>query len=200
MNGNPAAKRDYDAALEQYARASGSFDRARTPEQLEPVAAALEEGRYLMASAEARLEGAAPPERRPACFFDPRHGPSVRDVDWSPDGGAPRAVPACAACALRVEEGVGARVAAGARRAAGWCRTGRPGRCTAATSAASSPGLMLGELIGGLRRLRLGRGDDRRPRRRRLGRRRRRGRLGGGGGDFGGGGGDFGGGGGGGDF
>ena len=58
-----------------------------------------------MASAEARLDGKEPPERRPPCFFDPRHGPSVRDVEWSPDGGATREVPACAACALRVEAG-----------------------------------------------------------------------------------------------
>jgi hypothetical protein len=59
-----------------------------------------------MASAQARLAGEQPPERRPPCFFDPRHGPSVRDVPWSPDGaGATRDVPACAACAIRVEEG-----------------------------------------------------------------------------------------------
>jgi hypothetical protein len=45
------------------------------------------------------------PERRQPCFFDPRHGPSTRDVEWSPDGGAPRLVPACEADALRVEEG-----------------------------------------------------------------------------------------------
>src|SRR4051812_14287420 len=66
VEGNQAAKRDYDAALEQYSRASSAFDRARTPEQLAPVAEALEEGRYLMASAEARLDGQSPPERRPA--------------------------------------------------------------------------------------------------------------------------------------
>jgi hypothetical protein len=106
VEGNAGAKRDYDAALEQYARASSAFDRARTADQLQPVAEALEEGRYLMAAAESQLEGRELPERRPACFFDPRHGPSVRDVEWSPPGGgAPRLVPACAADAIRVEEG-----------------------------------------------------------------------------------------------
>src|SRR4029078_11054194 len=90
VESSPQASRDYLAALDQYSRASSTFDRARTPEQLAPVAEALEEGRYLMASAEARLAGKTPPERRAACFFDPRHGPSVRDVPWSPDGGAPR--------------------------------------------------------------------------------------------------------------
>ena len=97
VEANEPAKRDYLAALDQYSRASDAFDRARTPAQLAPVAEALEEGRYLMASAEARLEGKEPPERRPACFFDPRHGPSVRDVEWTPPGGQPRQVPACAA-------------------------------------------------------------------------------------------------------
>ena len=102
---NEPAKRDYLAALEQYSRASDAFDRARTPAQLAPIAEALEEGRYLMASAESRLEGKEPPERRPACFFDPRHGPSVRDVEWTPPGGQPRQVPACAADAVRIEDG-----------------------------------------------------------------------------------------------
>jgi hypothetical protein len=105
VESNEPAKRDYLAALEQYSRASDAFDRARTPAQLAPIAESLEEGRYLMASAEARLAGHEPPERRPACFFDPRHGPSVRDVEWTPPGGQPRQVPACAADALRVEEG-----------------------------------------------------------------------------------------------
>jgi hypothetical protein len=58
-----------------------------------------------MAYAKALLEGKTPPERRPPCFFDPRHGPSTEDVDWAPPGGTPRPVPACAADALRVKEG-----------------------------------------------------------------------------------------------
>ena len=33
------------------------------------------------------LDGRKPPERRPPCFFDPRHGPSSRDVEWAPPGG-----------------------------------------------------------------------------------------------------------------
>ena len=72
---------------------------------MEPVTAALEEGRFEMASAKALLEGRRIPERTPPCFFDPRHGPSTREVEWAPAGGVPRAVPACEADALRVEEG-----------------------------------------------------------------------------------------------
>jgi hypothetical protein len=58
-----------------------------------------------MACAKALLEGRPLPERRPPCFFDPRHGPSTEDVEWAPPGGTPRPVPACAADALRIKEG-----------------------------------------------------------------------------------------------
>jgi hypothetical protein len=102
---DPHAREDYGAALDAYERASGAFGRARRPEDLEAVSAALEEGRFAMVSAKARLAGEEPPERRPPCFFDPRHGPSVRDVEWAPPGGEPRPVPACAADAIRIEEG-----------------------------------------------------------------------------------------------
>ena len=88
MPGMPEeAKTDYEAALGAYERASAAVDRARTPQELEPVGAAVEEGRYAMASARARLEGKEPPERTPPCFFDPRHGPSAREVEWSPPYG-----------------------------------------------------------------------------------------------------------------
>jgi hypothetical protein len=104
-NVDPRAREDYGLALGAYERASGAFARARAPRDLEAVSSALEEGRFAMVSARARLEGREPPERRPPCFFDPRHGPSVRDVTWAPPGGEPRPVPACAADAARIEEG-----------------------------------------------------------------------------------------------
>src|SRR5581483_2642142 len=84
---------------------SEAFDRARSPKELSRVSSALEEGRYQMAVAEAALAGRPAPERRPPCFFDPRHGPSARDVEWAPPCGAPRLVPACEADAQRVEHG-----------------------------------------------------------------------------------------------
>jgi hypothetical protein len=105
VEGKTKAREAYDRALASYERASGSFDRARSPQQLASVAEALDEGRYEMAVAEAELEGRTPPERRVPCFFDPRHGPSTRDVEWAPAGGAPRLVPACEADAQRVERG-----------------------------------------------------------------------------------------------
>jgi hypothetical protein len=100
------AKDDYGRAVDLYKRAQDAFDTARRPEDLAPVANQVEEGRYLVASARARLEGREPPEHRPPCFFDPRHGPSTRDVEWAPPGGAPRPVPACEADAQRVERGL----------------------------------------------------------------------------------------------
>ena len=105
VESNPAAKREYTKALDCYDEATRSFDRARQPKQLEAVTRALEEGRYHMAAAQALLEGRPPPERRPPCFFDPRHGPSARNVEWAPPGGAAREVPACEADAQAVERG-----------------------------------------------------------------------------------------------
>ncbi|MEA2299360.1 MAG: hypothetical protein QOF77_2296 [Solirubrobacteraceae bacterium] len=95
----------YNQAVEAYGRANQVFESARRPEDLAPVSETLEEGRYAMLAAKAHLEGRQPPERRAPCFFDPRHGPSTDEVDWAPDGGAPRPVPACRADALRVREG-----------------------------------------------------------------------------------------------
>ena len=102
---DPAAREDLSTALARYDQAERALDSARRPEDFGPITQALEEGRFAMESAKARLEGRTPPERRPPCFFDPRHGPSTRDVMWAPDGGPPRPVPACEADALRVEEG-----------------------------------------------------------------------------------------------
>ena len=103
---DPEAVRHYTEAVDQYQKASDALDRARRTEELAPVSAALEAGRYEMSATKAVLEGRPVPERRPPCFFDPRHGPSVEDVEWAPPGGAPRMVPACAADAQRVHEGL----------------------------------------------------------------------------------------------
>ena len=186
VEGNDAAKRDYLAALDKYSAASAAFDRANTPAQLAPVAESLEDGRYLMASAEARLAGKKPPERRPACFFDPRHGPSVRDVEWAPPGGQPREVPACAACATRIADGQepdSRQVTVGGQSLPYW----QAGPIYGGYFGGFFPGLFIGEALGGWGGPVYGGGGS--------------GDFGGGGfggGDFGGGGGDFGGGGGGG--
>jgi hypothetical protein len=105
VESNPQAKQEYTQALDSYDKASGSYDRATQARQLEAVTSALEEGRWHMSAAQAFLDGRELPERRPPCFFDPRHGPSTRDVEWAPPGGTTRKVPACEADALVVERG-----------------------------------------------------------------------------------------------
>jgi hypothetical protein len=105
-NADPEARQHYGLAVERYGQAEEALGRARRPEDLQPVTELLEEGRWAMEAARAEMEGHAAPERRSPCFFDPRHGPSVTDVEWSPPGGQPRPVPACAADAVRIGDGV----------------------------------------------------------------------------------------------
>jgi hypothetical protein len=99
------ARRHYALAVERYEQAEQAWGSARRPQEMERVTALLEEGRWAMTAAKARLEGQPVPERRPPCFFDPRHGPSVGDVDWAPPGGGSRPVPVCAADATRIADG-----------------------------------------------------------------------------------------------
>ncbi|MCQ4081720.1 hypothetical protein NGB36_14155 [Streptomyces sp. RB6PN25] len=100
-----AMRRDYEHALDCYDRAKAAMAAARRPDDVQQVTEALEDGRFSLATLEARRSGAPLPERRLPCFFDPRHGPSVRDVEWAPAGGAVRSVPACAADAARLADG-----------------------------------------------------------------------------------------------
>jgi hypothetical protein len=102
---DPGAKEHYGLAVDRYTRASDALDRARRPDDLQPVTELLEEGRWAMEAAKAEMAGRPAPERRAPCFFDPRHGPSVTDVEWAPPGGRPRLVPACAADAVRIRDG-----------------------------------------------------------------------------------------------
>jgi uncharacterized membrane protein YgcG len=102
---NAEAAEAYADAVGSYERANRAFELARSTRDLKPAAEALAEGRYAMTWAREVFAGHTPPERRPPCFFDPRHGPSKRDVEWAPEGGTPRPVPACEADAQRVERG-----------------------------------------------------------------------------------------------
>ena len=116
---NPHALRDYARAYESFQQAVEAFERAGNPNDFAPVSTALEAGRYYMTLARARFEGIETPQRRPPCFFDTRHGPSVDDVGWMPQGGPPRPVPACHTCMWNIANGTepGARqVAAGGRK------------------------------------------------------------------------------------
>lgn len=96
---------EWSKALDAYDRAKSAMARARTPEDVRPVGEALDDGRFALATLEARRAGEPPPERRPPCFFDPRHGPSVKEMRWAPADGVERRVPVCAADAVRLQDG-----------------------------------------------------------------------------------------------
>lgn len=100
-----AMRADYERALDAYDQAKTFMAGARKPEDVRGVTQALENGRFSLAQLAARREGRPLPERRPPCFFDPRHGPSVADVTWTPPGGATRDVPVCEADQVRLSEG-----------------------------------------------------------------------------------------------
>jgi hypothetical protein len=157
VEANSRAKGEYEEALTSYDKATRSFDNATRPQQLEAVTTALEEGRYHMAVAEALVDGRTPPDRRPPCFFDPRHGPSVRDVEWAPPGGAPRQVPACEPDAQAVERGLepaSREVVAGGRTVPYWNAPPYFGPWAGGYfmpfgGTGFLSGLFLGELLGG---------------------------------------------------
>lgn len=100
-----AMRADYAHALDAYENAKQTMARARHPEDVRRVTEVLEDGRFALAALAARRAGRPLPERRPPCFFDPRHGPSVADERWAPPGGAERTVPVCAADQARLADG-----------------------------------------------------------------------------------------------
>jgi hypothetical protein len=114
---------DYQRALDSYESAKLAADAMAQPDDVRHVTEILEDGRYAMACVRARVEGRPLPQRRPPCFFDPRHGMSVADVPWTPPGGAGRDVPACALDVERVRAGAEPdirKVMVGSRRVPYW--------------------------------------------------------------------------------
>jgi uncharacterized membrane protein YgcG len=104
---NPEAAQEQAAALAAYERGTAALDAARRPQDMSVVSRAIAEGQYHLASAEALAAGQPRPDRRPSCFFDPRHGMSVTDAYWTPpDGGPGREVPVCSSCEHKLERGI----------------------------------------------------------------------------------------------
>jgi hypothetical protein len=107
IQNNPAAAEEQSAALTAYERGTAALDAAQRVQDMGAVSRAIAEGQYHLACADALAAGQPRPGRRPSCFFDPRHGMSVRDVYWAPSsGGEGRTVPACSACAHKVDQGI----------------------------------------------------------------------------------------------
>jgi hypothetical protein len=98
-------RHDYQRALDSYESAGRRVAHLHTPDAISAVVDALAEGRYALSCVRARVTGQAVPERRSPCFFNPQHGPSVLDVQWTPASGGTRRVPACTQCAARLKAG-----------------------------------------------------------------------------------------------
>ena len=104
------ASHHYRRALEHYEQAK---DRVRDSTTVEDVLGAeqlLADARYHRAAVLALAAGEPLPERREPCFFDPRHGPSMGDVQWAPPSGVARTVAVCAADARRLAGGEAPRI------------------------------------------------------------------------------------------
>jgi hypothetical protein len=96
---------DYQKALDAYESAQRSVPRIQSPDQVSTVTDTLSTGRYALACVTARLDGRPIPELRRPCFFNPQHGPSARNVLYTPAGRGSRTVPACAQDAARIAAG-----------------------------------------------------------------------------------------------
>ncbi len=98
-------RQDFDDALAAYERAKEALAAAQHPDDLQWVTRSIDDGRFALARLAARRNAEPLPSRRAPCFFDQRHGLSVQDASWQPDGAAARDVPVCAACAALLADG-----------------------------------------------------------------------------------------------
>lgn len=99
------SRTEFKRALDAYDRAKDALASVRRLDDTTRVTATIGDGRFAMACLHARRAGLPRPERRPPCFFDPRHGPATADVRWAPPGGTMRELPAGADDAERVRGG-----------------------------------------------------------------------------------------------
>ena len=125
----PEAARDFDDSLEAYERAKEALAAAAHPDDLQWVSRSLDDGRFALARLGRASQGRPLPNRRPPCFFDQRHGLSVGDAQWAPEGGAVRDVPVCAACDARIKDGLDPQARSSSRpRGAAYYDAGRSRR------------------------------------------------------------------------
>ncbi|QIX25905.1 hypothetical protein ncot_04290 [Nocardioides sp. JQ2195] len=98
-------RQDYQRALDSYESAKALLHDVDDPAEVSAVTRVLEDGRYAQACVLARQDDEPLPQRRPPCFFNPRHGPAQTDVLWAPPGGQQREIPVCLADADRLTAG-----------------------------------------------------------------------------------------------
>ncbi len=99
---DPDGRADYQRALDAYESATRAVPRMRDADEVSTVTDTLSTGRYALACVHARIAGAHLPQLRTPCFFNPQHGPSTTDVEWTTSRYGTRTVPACAQDAARV--------------------------------------------------------------------------------------------------
>ncbi|MCI0686824.1 MAG: hypothetical protein L0Y54_06240 [Sporichthyaceae bacterium] len=92
---------DYARALAGLAEAQLQVGALKQPQDAVELARTLDEARYALACALARVQD-QPLPIRPACVFDPLHPAPVTEVLWAPEVAEPRLVPACPADARRL--------------------------------------------------------------------------------------------------
>ena len=102
---DPVARDHYRRALEHYDQAKHLLSASSTAEDVLAVEQVVADSRFHRAAVVAVRDGEPLPQRREPCFFDPRHGPAMREVDWTPPGGAARVIAVCAADARRLSAG-----------------------------------------------------------------------------------------------
>ena len=95
----------YRRALENYDQAKQLLAASETAGDVLAVEQVVADARYHRAAVIALVAGDPLPERREPCFFNPQHGPSMRDVGWSPPGGVARTIGVCAADARALAAG-----------------------------------------------------------------------------------------------
>jgi hypothetical protein len=95
----------YRRALEYYDQAKQLLAASGTAEDVVAVEQVVADARYHRAAVVAVIAGEPLPERREPCFFNPQHGPSMQDVEWTPPGGTPRTIAVCAADSRKLAAG-----------------------------------------------------------------------------------------------
>lgn len=89
--------------LDLVEQARQRLDTMTTTTAAKAVAGRLGDARYELVAIDALRRGRPVPEPTAPCFFDPRHGPSVDQNDYQPQGGTTRAVPVCMTCRALLE-------------------------------------------------------------------------------------------------
>jgi hypothetical protein len=102
---DPTARDHYRRALEGYDRAKQLLAASTSADDVLAVEQVVADARYHRAAVLALRDGEPLPPRREPCFFNPQHGPSMQDVEWTPPGGTARTIGVCAADARRLAAG-----------------------------------------------------------------------------------------------